>query len=83
MFKTKIHNLTVLNEMERMDTLIKLNAYIGIQIRNVQSFNLKYRNFILLGKRTNYGRTELFMRIYIKQLLWERIRSNLFNYPSR
>jgi len=30
MFKTKIHNITVLNEMERTDTLIKLNAYIGI-----------------------------------------------------
>jgi hypothetical protein len=29
--------------------------YIGIYIRNVQSFNLKYRNFISLGKRTNYG----------------------------
>lgn len=26
MFKTKIHNLTALNEMERTDTLIKLNA---------------------------------------------------------
>jgi len=35
--------------------------YIGIYIRKVQSFNLKYRNFISLGKRTNYGRTELFM----------------------
>jgi len=33
MFKTKIHNLPVLNEMERTDTLIKLNAYyIGIYI---------------------------------------------------
>lgn len=28
-FKTKIHNnLTALNEMERTDTLIKLNEYI-------------------------------------------------------
>lgn len=30
MFKSKIHNLTVLNEMERTNTLIKLNTYIGI-----------------------------------------------------
>jgi hypothetical protein len=30
MFKTKIHNLTILNEMERTDTLIKLNSCIFI-----------------------------------------------------